>query len=64
MGRAAGKANPLAAIRSAALMLEHFGEPDAAERIVKSVTAYLAEHPPRTPFPSTVAVGDAIAERL
>ena len=59
-----GTANPLAAIRSAALMLEHLGEPDAAERIVKAVSAYLAEHRPGAPFPTTVAVGDAIAERL
>ena len=45
-------------------MLEHLGEPDAAERIVKAVSAYLAEHRPGAPFPTTVAVGDAIAERL
>ncbi|HXQ90072.1 MAG TPA: 3-isopropylmalate dehydrogenase [Acidimicrobiales bacterium] len=57
-------ANPLAAVRSAGLMLEHLGEADAAERIVKAVATYLAEHPPGAPFPSTVAVGDAIAERL
>ncbi|HXW33612.1 MAG TPA: isocitrate/isopropylmalate family dehydrogenase, partial [Acidimicrobiales bacterium] len=37
-----GKANPIAAIRSAALMLEYLGEIDAAERIVKSITAYSA----------------------
>ena len=59
-----GKANPLAAIRSAALMLEHLGEADAAERITKAVSSYVAEHDAATPFPSTVAVGDAIAERL
>jgi 3-isopropylmalate dehydrogenase len=59
-----GKANPLAAIRSAAMMIEHLGEPDAAERITKAVTTYLADHKPDIPFPPTVAVGDAIAERL
>ena len=62
-----GTANPLAAIRSAALMLEHLGEVDAAERMTKAVTAYLAELPPGvagSSAPSTVAVGDAIAERL
>ena len=32
-----GIANPLAAIHSAALMLEHLGEADAAERIIKAV---------------------------
>ncbi|HLX87800.1 MAG TPA: 3-isopropylmalate dehydrogenase [Acidimicrobiales bacterium] len=59
-----GRANPLAAIRSAVLMLEHLGETDAAERIDKAVGDYVSEHAPGSPFPSTVAVGDAIAERL
>jgi 3-isopropylmalate dehydrogenase len=57
-------ANPLAAIRSVGLMLEHLGEIDAAERISKAVSAYLADRDPSTVFPSTVAVGDAIVERL
>ncbi|HLN41939.1 MAG TPA: isocitrate/isopropylmalate family dehydrogenase, partial [Acidimicrobiales bacterium] len=59
-----GTANPVAAVRSAALMLEHLGEVDAAERITKAVTAYLAEQSQGSPVSSTVAVGDAIAERL
>ena len=59
-----GTANPLAAIRSAALMLEHLGEADAAERVAKAAGAYVAEHAAGTPYPSAVAVGDAIAERL
>ncbi len=62
-----GTANPVAAIRSAALMLEHVGEVDAAERVTKAVTAYLSELPPGatgSSAPSTVAVGDAIAERV
>ncbi len=59
-----GQANPIAAIRSAAMMLEHLGETDAAERLSKAVSAYVAEHAPGTPFPSTAEVGDAIAERL
>jgi 3-isopropylmalate dehydrogenase len=59
-----GRANPLAAIRSAALMLEHLGESDAAERITKAVTAFVSEQPPGSHYPSTSAVGDAIAERL
>ncbi len=73
-----GRANPVAAIRSAALMLDHLGEADAAERVTKAVATYLAERsshgpqgsqgsqgsPTSEPFPSTVAVGDAIAERL
>jgi len=59
-----GTANPLAAIRSAAMMLEHLGEATAAERISKAVESYLAGHPASTSFPPTVAVGDAITERL
>jgi 3-isopropylmalate dehydrogenase len=59
-----GAANPLAAIRSAALMLEHLGEQEAAERVAKAATEYLASHQFGTPFPPTVVIGDAIAERL
>ena len=59
-----GRANPLAAIRSAALMLEHLGEADASERMAKAVSGYVAEHDPSTAYPSTTEVGDAIAERL
>ncbi len=59
-----GAANPLAAIRSAALMLEHLGQAAAADRVTKAVSAYVSEHTAGAPFPSTVAVGDAIAERL
>jgi 3-isopropylmalate dehydrogenase len=57
-----GKANPAAAIRSAALMLEHLGEADAAERVTKAVTEFITSTP--DPTLSTVAIGDAIAERL
>jgi len=32
-----GKANPIAAVRSAAMMLEHFGETEAAQRITRAV---------------------------
>ncbi len=62
-----GRANPLAAISSAALMLEHLGETDAADRVSKAVGGYIADHYQShadDPFPSTAAVGDAIAERL
>jgi 3-isopropylmalate dehydrogenase len=62
-----GTANPVAAVRSAALMLDHLGEVDAAERVAKAVTAYLSEQPSPSSgshVSSTVAVGDAIAERL
>ena len=60
-----GRANPLAAIRSAAMMLDHLGETDAAERITKAVLDVqrrdrrLARAPGAPP-----AIGDAVAERL
>ncbi len=53
-----GRANPLAAIRSAALMVEFLGEADAAARITKAVTdaASLSG--------TTSQLGDAVAGRL
>ena len=57
-----GKANPAAAIRSAALMLDHLGETDAAARVTKAVGEFITSHP--DPTLSTSAIGDAIAERL
>jgi 3-isopropylmalate dehydrogenase len=60
-----GIANPLAAIHSAALMLEHLGENDAAQRILKALSEQSrAMSAPSTAQLSTTAVGDAIAERL
>ncbi len=38
-----GKANPLGAIRCVALLLDHFGEAEAAERVREAVRASLAE---------------------
>jgi 3-isopropylmalate dehydrogenase len=58
------KANPVAAIRSASMMLEHLGEGSASQRIDKAVSSYLAEHAAGSPFPSTGVIGDAIAERV
>jgi len=57
-----GRANPLAAIRSAALMLDHLGESSAAAKVAAAVAEYLASSPP--PEATTSAVGDSIAERL
>src|SRR6476469_4159376 len=51
-----GKANPTAAILSAALMLDFLGEGDAAARIRKACED--------APTGSTTAVGDEIADRL
>jgi 3-isopropylmalate dehydrogenase len=59
-----GIANPLAAIHSAALMLEHLGETDAAGRILKALAAQTDSMTTSAHQLSTVAVGDAIAERL
>jgi 3-isopropylmalate dehydrogenase len=54
-----GRANPTAAIISAAMMLDFLGETDAASRITKAVEGYSTD-----PTASTSAVGDAIAERV
>jgi 3-isopropylmalate dehydrogenase len=54
-----GKANPLAAIGSAAMMLEFLGETDVAARIA----AACSEAPP-SPGATTAAIGDAIAHRM
>jgi 3-isopropylmalate dehydrogenase len=60
-----GRANPIAAIKSAALMLEHLGEADASSRINKAVAAYQDERAQTGgPEPATTEVGDAIAGRL
>jgi 3-isopropylmalate dehydrogenase len=53
-----GAANPLAAIRSAAMMLEFLGESDAAARI----TGACGQVAGRTG--TTVELGDAVAERV
>jgi 3-isopropylmalate dehydrogenase len=61
-----GIANPLAAIESAAMMLEHLGETDAAARIHGAVSDYIdhSDHSHHPTPPSTSDVGGAIAERL
>ena len=53
-----GKANPLAAIRSAAMMLDFLGEADAAARIDKAMQDVI----PMTG--TTTELGDAVAARL
>lgn len=63
-----GIANPIAAIRSAAMMLEFLGEAEAAAGIEKAVAANLAAGEVRTPdlggSATTAEVGDDIARRL
>ncbi len=51
------KANPAAAIRSAAMMLEYLGENSASERIIKALQSVETKG-------STQEIGDAIAERV
>jgi 3-isopropylmalate dehydrogenase len=59
-----GKANPLAAIRSAAMMLEHLGEAPAAERVTKAVLELQTEMAGSSEPWSTADLGDAVARRL
>ena len=54
-----GKANPVAAIRSAAMMLEFLGEADASERIYRA-----CETAPAPPAATTAQIGDAVAGSL
>ncbi len=53
-----GRANPLAAIRSAAMMLEFLGEGDAGSRITEACAAVSSL------AGTTTEIGDAVAERL
>ena len=57
------KADPTAAILSAALLLDHLGHADAAARIEDAVVADLAERDP-SQRRSTPEVGDAVAARV
>ncbi len=57
-----GKANPAAAIRSAALMLDFLGEHSASAKVTGAVEEFIVSHP--DPSLSTTEIGDAIAERL
>ncbi|MEA2702605.1 MAG: 3-isopropylmalate dehydrogenase [Actinomycetota bacterium] len=53
-----GRASPLAAIRSAAMMLEYLGENDAGRRITEACAAVSSL------AGTTTEIGDAVAERL
>jgi 3-isopropylmalate dehydrogenase len=63
-----GIANPLAAILSVAMMLDHMNLPCAAERVRAAVREVLAEPGPRTPDlggdATTASVGRAVREAL
>ena len=53
-----GRANPLAAIRSASMLLDFLGETDAAARVAKAVSEA------RSLEGTTTELGDAVAERV
>jgi 3-isopropylmalate dehydrogenase len=57
-----GKASPLAAIRSAAMMLDFLGESAAAERIEKAVTTVADDA--KLNSGNTDQIGDTVAERV
>jgi tartrate dehydrogenase/decarboxylase/D-malate dehydrogenase len=63
-----GIVNPMAAILTAAMMLEHLELPTAASEVEVAVAAVLAHRKVRTPdlggTSSTVAVADAVLEKL
>ncbi|MGD0743476.1 MAG: 3-isopropylmalate dehydrogenase [Acidimicrobiales bacterium] len=59
-----GRANPLAAIRSAAMMVEFLGEHEAGARITKAVLDVQSEMAARGSPMTTASIGDAVAERL
>jgi 3-isopropylmalate dehydrogenase len=63
-----GIANPIAAILSAAMMLDHLGAPRGAEAIRAAVARVLAAGRPRTPDlggdATTADVGRAVRDAL
>ena len=63
-----GIANPLAAILSAAMMLDHLGQTEASALIHKAVSQQLRSGGPRTPdlggTASTDQVGQAVLKQL
>jgi 3-isopropylmalate dehydrogenase len=58
------QANPLAAIRSAAMMLEYLGEREAAQRMTKAVLEISEELAASGKRPGTRAIGDLVSERV
>ena len=58
-----GRANPVAAVRSAAMMLDFLGEADAAARITKALSDTMADNFAALAG-TTAQIGDRIAERV
>ncbi len=61
-----GKANPLAAIRSMAMMLDYLGHPELGARLSGTVLEYARELSGSGPGepPTTSQIGDAIVQRV
>ena len=59
-----GIANPIAAIWSGALMLEHLGEPSAAARVMRALKAVTGEGRVRTPDLGGVSTTDEFAQAV
>ncbi|MGW6522852.1 tartrate dehydrogenase [Streptomyces sp. NPDC054962] len=59
-----GIANPLGAIWSAAMMLDHLGHPEAAAQVTGAIAAVLAKTPVRTPDLGGTATTDAFVSAL
>jgi 3-isopropylmalate dehydrogenase len=59
-----GRANPLAAIRSAAMMVEWLGDEEAGARMQRAALDVQSEMAARDTPMTTTAIGDAVAERL
>ena len=59
-----GKANPLAAIRSAAMMLDHLGESAASERVTKAVLELQSEKESWPHSWDTARFGEEVIRRL
>jgi 3-isopropylmalate dehydrogenase len=59
-----GRANPIAAISSAALMLDYLGETKAAQQITDAVDATIDSSTQRMPTLSTTEIADLVLERL
>jgi isocitrate/isopropylmalate dehydrogenase len=62
-----GRANPIGAVRCVALLLDHFGHQEAAERVEQAVAAAIAEGKTTRDLGggfSTSEVGAWLAERV
>ncbi|EPD69591.1 tartrate dehydrogenase [Streptomyces sp. HGB0020] len=59
-----GIANPLGAIWSAAMMLDHLGHPEAANEITDAIAALLAKTPVRTPDLGGTAMTEQFTDAL